>query len=173
MVLKDWKAQTIFEASDETNEKVKRSSSEVCGLRQHDFWEVKYQSSKDLVLNELEREDAALDQPAFKHIFRHGGLFDDKYIDDPEGKGTDATVWLRNVKGGIEGGFTHSYNMDGEIGGDSPESYDMDGDIEGGTFTSYDTDTDDSSVGGVNDDFETVEEDALAHPPEEKLVGKD
>ena len=139
--MKDWKSQTIFNQSDENHEKVEKIDGEVCGPPEHDFWEVEKFSSKDPVLNELERQDAALDQPAFKHVFRHGGLFNDEYKDDPESKGGDAAVWLRNRK--------DSDYMDDETGGDTPESYD----IDGATLCSYDTDTDDSSGEGDNDDF--------------------
>jgi hypothetical protein len=144
MVLKDLKSQTIFCASDENHEKLEKSNGEVCGPPQHDFWEVKKQSSKDPVLNELERQDGELDQPAFKHVFRHGGLFDVEYDGDPEGKGANATEWLRNLKVDIP----DSYDLDGGIGSDTPESYDMDG-----TFGSYDTDTEDNSSDGDNGDF--------------------
>ncbi|XP_024365304.1 uncharacterized protein [Physcomitrium patens] len=88
MVSKDWKSQSIFRGSDEN----------IIGEVQHCFWEVKKQTSKDPALNELRRQDEALDQPAFKHIFRHGGLFDDDYSDDPDGRGIDATDWLRGIE---------------------------------------------------------------------------
>ncbi|KAG0579855.1 hypothetical protein KC19_4G129000 [Ceratodon purpureus] len=117
MVWKDWKSQTIFHSSsEEGHENVKKSNG---------FWRMKKQSSKDAVLNELERQDAALDRPAFKHVFRHGGLFDDEYADDPEGEGADARDWLR----GIEDDMLPSYS-------DS-----MDSDVDDGTLD-MDLDTD-------------------------------
>lgn len=90
MVWKDWKSQTIFHALDEDHKKVTKSNG---------FWRLQKQSSKDALLNELELQDAALDQPAFKHVFRHGGLFDDESRPgDPHGDGTDATDWLRGTR---------------------------------------------------------------------------
>ena len=118
MVWKDWKSQTIFHSSsEEGHENVKKSNG---------FWRMKKQSSKDAVLNELERQDAALDRPAFKHVFRHGGLFDDEYADDPEGEGADARDWLR----GIEDDMLPSYS-------DS-----MDSDVDDGTLDMDIVDTD-------------------------------
>ena len=132
MVLKDLKSQTIFCASDENHVSAEKGNGEVCGPPQHDFWEVKKQSSKDPVLNELERQDAALDEPAFRHIFRHGGLFDDEYKDDLEGKGANATEWLRDQKADV----LDSYDIDGEIDSDTSDCYDIeDGDFEGCTLT--------------------------------------
>ncbi|KAG0616438.1 hypothetical protein M758_5G115600 [Ceratodon purpureus] len=144
MVLKDLKSQTIFCASDENHESAGKGNGEVCGPPQHDFWEVKKLSSKDPVLNELERQDAALDEPAFRHIFRHGGLFDDEYKDDLEGKGANATEWLRDQKADV----LDSYDIDGENGDFSDNE---DGDNEGGTFGSYDTETEYNSGDDDND----------------------
>ena len=136
MVWKDWKSQTIFCASDEDDTKVKKRNG---------FWRMKKQCSKDVVLNELERLDATSDQPAFKHVFRHGGLFDDEYGGDPEGEGTDATDWLRGIEDGI--GPSHSHDdmdyyiddTDDDIEDTDDEdmdddSNDMDCDIDDGTL---------------------------------------
>lgn len=90
MVWKDHKSQAIFYESQEESEKNSQ------GNTKPGFWEIKNQLSKDDALNELWRRDAKLEQQ-FKYIFRHGGLFDDKYDKDPEGKGIDATDWLRNI----------------------------------------------------------------------------
>lgn len=119
MVLKDWKSQTIFHSSDEDHGKEIKSNG---------FWRVKKQSSKDSVLNELERQDAALEQPAFRHVFRHGGLFDDEYAGDPEGRGADATDWLRGVEDGMIP--SQSHGMDCDVDDDT---HDADMDIADGT----------------------------------------
>jgi hypothetical protein len=66
MVWKDHKSQAIF---FENQEKVEKNSSAQPG-----FWEIKKQYSKDAVLNELCRQDAELEQPGIKHVFRHGAF---------------------------------------------------------------------------------------------------
>lgn len=114
MVWKDHKSQAIF---FENQEKVEKNSSAQPG-----FWEIKKQYSKDAVLNELCRQDAELEQPGIKHVFRHGGLFDDDYEGDPEGKGTDATDWLR----GIEGADSSDLEAD-DNGDDASDTEDFDG----------------------------------------------
>lgn len=107
MVWKDWKSQAIF------FEKGKKS--------QQGIWEIKKQFSKDVVLNELCRQDAALDQPAFKKIFRHDGLFDDDYETDPDGRGTDAIDWLRGTED------AESFDLESDFSGDDGDTEDFDG----------------------------------------------
>lgn len=117
MVWKDWKSQAIFSADHENQEEAEKNNN-AC----NSFWQIKNQCSKDLVLNDLCRQDAELAQPAFKYIFRHGGLFDDDYEGDPDSKGTEATDWLRGIEG------AESFDLsDTDRSGDDGDTEDFDG----------------------------------------------
>lgn len=104
MVWKDWKSQAIFNISAENSEQVKNKVKESRGAPQHCFWEIMDKDkvklhTKDTLLQELFRQDITSDLPAFRHVFRHGGLFDEDYSNEPEDKGEDATDWLRGGAG--------------------------------------------------------------------------